>query len=359
MNLKSNRVARRILIASVLLGLCATHSRSQETYSNIVGIIPLNIPDSSDVYFSFPMRQVAEYRGVVTSVAGGTNAVVSFDGTPFTASAFAKGATWATSYLLAESGAAQGSYFDIDANDASSVTLSGSDVGGLTAGDTVAIHPHWTLDKAFPSGVADVEDSEAGNRTLEVIVLRNPTSSSGVGMEAANIFYYHDSAWRWVESGLDAVAGGFVFAPGDVFVIRNNGEAALTAYFTGEVTEAPIAIPVTSKNATDYDNFVTISRPIPVALNELGLHDSGIFETTSDSNSPADLLMVYSLTDSGKNKSPTASYFYFNNGWRKEGASASTDFGTDTIEPGMGIAIRKQSDVDATQNWIQQWSLPQ
>lgn len=359
MNLKTNCIVRRILAVSVMMGLCVTHSKSQGTFSNIVGIIPLNIPASSDVYFSFPMRQVAEYRGVVTSIAGGANVVVSFDGAPFSANAFAKGSTWATSYLLAESGPAQGRHFNIDANDVSSVTLSGSDVAGLTAGDTVAIHPHWTLDSAFPNGVADVEDSEAGNRTLEVIVLRNPTSASGVGMEAANIFYYHDSAWRWVESGLAAVAGGFVLAPGDVFVIRNNGSAALTAYFTGEVTEAPIAIPVTSKDAINYDNFVTISRPIPVVLNELGLHNSGVFAATLDSNNPTDLLMVYSLTDSGKNKTPTASYFYFNNGWRKVGASSATDFGTDAIEAGMGIAIRKQSDVDATQNWIQQWSLPQ
>jgi len=344
---------------SALLGLCTTQSYSQETYSNIVGIIPLNIPASSDVYFSFPMRQVAEYRGVVTAVAGDSNAVVSFDGTPFTANAFGKGPTWATRYLLAESGAAQGLHFDIDSNDGANVTLSGSDVSGLTAGDTVAIHPHWTLASAFPNGVADVEAAEAGNRSVEVIVLRAPTSASGTGMEAANIFYYHDAAWRWVEGGLGSVAGDFALAPGDVFVIRNNGGADLTAYFTGEVTEAPIAIPVTSKNATDYDNFVTVSRPIPVSLDELGLHDSGVFESSSDSNNPADLLMVYSATELGQNKSPSASYFYFNNAWRKVGSSSAANFGTDAIGPGMGIAIRKQGGADATQNWIQQWSLPQ
>jgi len=347
------------MAASVLWGLFATHSFGQGANSNIVGIIPLVIPASSDVYFSFPMRQVAEYRGTVTSVDAGGNVVVSFDGTPFTAGAFDMGATWATSYLLAEEGAAEGMFFDIDSNTTSSVTLSVSDVSGLTAGDRVAVHPHWTLDSAFPNGIADDPDENPGNRSVEVIVLRNPTNSSGLGMEAANIFYHQDSAWRWVEGGIGSVADDYALAPGDVFVIRSNIETPLTAYFTGEVTEAPIAIPVTSKNGTDYENYVTVSRPIPVALNELGLHDSGVFTATTDSNNPIDLLMVYSASAAGKNKGPEASYYYFNGAWRKVGASSATDFGTDAIQPGVGIAIHKETSTDATENWIQQWSIPE
>jgi len=359
MRIVNLRFARRLVVGSVLAGLSSLPVSAQETYSNIVGIIPLSIPESSDVYFSFPMRQVAVFRGTVESVASGSSVEVNFDGSPFTVNAFDADEMWATHYVLAESGAARGVHFDVASNDGSSVTLSGSDAAGLAAGDTVAIHPHWTLDSAFPNGVADVEEAEAGRRSIEVIVLRNPTSSDGSGMEAANIFYYHEDAWRWVEGGLDATAGGYVIEPGDVFVIRNNGASPRTAYFTGEVTEAPIAIPVTSKSGTDYENYVTVSRPIPIALDELGLQESGVFDATTDSGNPSDTLMLYAADATGKNRSPSATYFYFNGGWRKVGESVSTDFGGDVVEPGMGIAIRKQAGIETTQNWIQEWSLPQ
>ncbi len=347
-----------LLAASAAVLAAGQVARGQEVYSQIVGAISINLPAESDVIVSFPFKQSAAYRGTVESVSdNGGDLVVNVATDSLTASAFDAGSN-VTHYLVFESGAQQGVHLDIQSNTASQINLDGGSTDGLQNGDEVAVYPHWTLGSAFPLGVANEDEDEPGTRSIEVIV---PQAVSSEGnMVPSGIYYFSGGAWRQVGAGIDSNADDAVLEPGRALVIRNNDAEAKDALFFGEVIDSPIAIPLSESDTFVSDNFVGLNRPLAIALDELGLAPGGVFEETTDPGDPNDLLLVYSLTESGKNKQPSASYFYYNGAWRKVGDEAA-DSGSDVIEPGMGLAVRKiqvgSDPQDA--NWVNEWELPQ
>jgi len=123
---------------------------------------------------------------------------------------------------------------------------------------------------------------------------------------------------------------------------------------------APLAIPVENSTTAETDNFVGVERPLSLTLDELGLHGTSVFETTTQTDDIKDQLLVYDNAATGKNKTPSATYFYFNGAWRKVGADVATNFGSDEIAATAAIAIRKApAGVQATSFWVNDWDLPQ
>jgi len=350
---------KRLIAIVASLASAGTVVKAQEVYSQIVGAISINLPAESDVIVSFPFKQSAEFRGVLESASDSGNLVVNVAADALTSGAFDSQSGTPTHYLVIESGLQKGVHLDISSNTASEITLDGGDATGLQNGDQIAVYPHWTLSSAFPLGVANEDEDEPGLRKIEVIV-PEATSSAG-NMIPEGVFYFSDGAWRQVGAGIDFVADNAVLYHGRALVIRNNDGEDKNALFFGEVIDAPIAIPLSESDQNATDNFVGLNRPLAIALNDLGLTGGGVFEETTDPDNPNDKLLVYSLTASGKNKKPVASYYYYNGAWREESAGASVDKGSDLIEPGMGLAVQKiqVGSNPEDSNWVNEWELPQ
>ena len=347
--------------AAVLAAMVALSSsvKAQEVYSQIVGAISIDLPAESDVIVAFPFKQSAEFRGVLESASENGSVTLTVAADSLTSGALDSQSGMATHYVVIETGALKGKHMDIVSNTASTIVVSGDTSTGLANGDEIAVYPHWTLSSAFPLGVANQDESEPGVRKIEVIV---PEATSEEGdMIPEGIYYFSGGSWRQVEAGINTVVDDTVLYPGRAMVIRNNDTVAKNALFFGEVIDAPIAIPLSESDAYASDNFVGLNRPLAIALDELGLIAGGVFEETTDPDNPNDLLLVYSLTDTGKNKKPVAEYYYYNGAWREVSAGASQNRGADVIEPGMGLAVRKVK-VDSNPedaNWVNEWSLPQ
>ncbi len=357
--MKNTCKIKRLIAIVASLATAGTVVKAQEVYSQIVGAISINLPAESDVIVSFPFKQSAEFRGVLESASGTGDLVVTVASDSLTSAAFDAQSGTPTHYLVIESGAQKGVHLDIASNSASQITLDGGSSTGLQNGDQIAVYPHWTLSSAFPLGVANEDEDEPGLRKIEVIV-PEATSSAG-NMIPEGIFYFSDGAWRQVGAGIDSVADNSVLYHGRALVIRNNDAEAKNALFFGEVIDAPIAIPLSESDQYASDNFVGLNRPLAIALDGLGLIGGGVFEETTDPESPKDKLLVYSLTATGKNKKPAASYYYYNGAWREESAGASVDKGSDLIEPGMGLAVQKiqVGSNPEDSNWVNEWELPQ
>ena len=350
---------KSLFAAGALLGSCGSFLNAQEVFSQIVGAISIDLPAESDVIVSFPFKQSADYRGVIDSVSDDGSVHLSVAADSLTASSFDAVGGNPTHYVVFESGAQQGVHVDISSNTTSQVTLDGGSSAGLQAGDAIAVYPHWTLDSAFPDGVANHVETQPGLRELEVVI---PEAVSEEGsLTPEGIYYFYNGAWRLFNGGLDSDAGATVLSPWRAMVIRNNSSEEKKALLYGEVIDAPIAIPLSESDVFTADNFVGLNRPLDIALDDLGLATGGVFEATTDPAAPKDLLIVYSGGE-GKNKhlSPLAQYYYYEGAWREKEAGENVDRGTDVVSPGMGVAIRK-SKVDSnpeTGNWVNEWEVP-
>lgn len=354
--ISSSRLFTAALVSVVAL---SSSVKAQEVYSQIVGAISIDLPAESDVIVAFPFKQSAEFRGVLESASENGSVTLTVAADSLTGGAFDSQSGVPTHYAVIETGVQKGMHLDVTSNTASTIVVSGGTSAGLANGDEIAVYPHWTLSSAFPLGVANEDESEPGVRKIELIV---PEATSEEGdMIPEGIFYFSGGSWRQVEAGINTVVDDTVLYPGRAMVIRNNDAVGKNALFFGEVIDAPIAIPLSESDAYASDNFVGLNRPLAIALDELGLAPGGVFEETTDPDNPNDLLLVYSLTDTGKNKKPVAEYYYFNGAWREVSAGASQNRGADVIEPGMGLAVRKVK-VDSNPedaNWVNEWSLPQ
>ena len=354
-NKVSSILARVTALALIASPICCLELRSQEVYSQIVGAIALNIPKESDLVVSFPFKRSASFRGDVV----GAPTSNSFN---VVANSLTQGEFGPSHYVYVEDGVLRGRRFDIVSNTASSVTVDASTLNGLGVGDKISIREHWTLDEAFPQGIASVTVAEAGLREIELIV--PDRTSVGGGIAANRVFYFYKgaaeaAAWREVGKALNVDVGDTIIEPGTAFVVRNNSEAVRT-YFFGEVVTAPLAIPVVSADDSIVDNFVAIERPLGIALPDLGL-TSGVFapSTGQTPETRGDLLRVYSPTAGKKiSNEVIEDYYLFNGTWYAAANNAVAT--TVKVAAGMGIAIRKKSTVsDATTFWVNDWSLPQ
>jgi len=91
------------------------------------------------------------------------------------------------------------------------------------------------------------------------------------------------------------------------------------------------------------DNFLGLQRPNSFTLAASGLVSSGAFTASTSLLSRTDELYVYDNALVKQNKSASAIYFYWNNGWRKVGAGSALFDNTTVFTPGTGFIIRKKA----------------
>lgn len=315
--------------------------RAQVPVPGYTGLQRLTLPGNSDSYISTPFARNPAATALVQSVSG---SVVTVKGvSPWAAGQFVdSGAPGDNAcYLFVVSGTAAGSSFPITANTANTLTV---DLDGealsVAANDRLAVIPFWTLGSLFPGGLGvHVSPSGAELRTEIILPDLNAATLSG---GSPRIFYCLTG--NWVEEGQPPVPKNNVpLLPDAFFIIRHNIPAATEFVANGAVVTARLRSPLGVNPASKRDNFLGLQRPVPFTLAASGLVSSGAFAASPTIGNRTDELYVYDNTLVKQNKSASAIYFYWNNGWRKVGGGTALFDNATIFTPGTGFVIRKNA----------------
>jgi uncharacterized protein (TIGR02597 family) len=329
---------RSLFLAAALV---ATSSAFADTVtSDISGYVKISAPATTDTPIAPVLARSTIWRDSVASVSG---SVITVSGSPaWTAGALAPGTD--TYYVRLTSGALKGHFFTITTNDAGSVTVDGAglDLSTIAAADTLEIAPYWTLGTLYPAGDAGatfIASSSPGSRETELLFYGTET---GINRAPSASYYFYQGAWRKVGSSASLSFDSTIIYP-DTFFIQRNKTSGTTVVFTGRVVPSFIST-ILEGASTQNDNYTALSYPVDVTLARTGLATSG-FSTSQSPGSITDRLLVFDSAGTGYNRAPSATYYYYNGGWRKVGVSASTDFSSSvTIPAGSGFIIRKAAN---------------
>lgn len=316
--------------------------------SDISGYLKISAPATTDTPISPAFARDTIWRSTVSSVAG---SVITVSGTPnWTAGALAPGAD--TYYVRLTSGALKGHFLTITGNATGSVTVdnAGLNLASLAAGDTLEIAPYWTLGTLYPAGEAGtkfIASSSPLARQTEIWLY--DASSTGINRTPAAAYFFYNGSWRKVGASISSSFDNTLIYPDSYFIQRNKA-AATTFIQTGRVLPSFVSTILEGVASKQNDNYIGVSYPVDMTLARSGLATSGFTASNSPLNI-ADRLMLFDPAGTGYNRTPSAIYYYYNNGWRKVGASVSTDYSSSvTIPAGFGFIIRKAANT-ASVTW--------
>lgn len=324
-----------------MLGLTTQPASSAEW----VGYNSVEVPANSDVLVSVPFNQtLVSTHTVDTKTAGGVTVTDTL-----TVNAFAN-----TFLVRFTSGNGKGLWSTISSNTANELVFQNTAIlADVSVGDTFSVYPHQTLATVFPDGLQGksfLKSASLASRSTEILVPN--TTSVGINKSASNTYYFFNNEWRRVGSAPTQNFNNTVLSPEGYFVLRNNSTSVLKFITLGSVLRTELARFVPTESAQN-DVPAVSGRPRKMRLAELGLGGTPAFATTTSLASRKDELQVFDNSAAGINKSAAATYFYFNNAWRKIGASPATSFNNELIDVGAAMVIRKASGVVGTAKWTQ------
>ena len=120
----------------------------------------------------------------------------------------------------------------------------------------------------------------------------------------------------------------------------------------GRIVTGPVGTFLEGRAGSQQDNYMAVPYPTDITLRRSGLAETGTFTPTTNAATPTDQLLVFDPSGTGIDRTPSATYFYYNGGWRKVGATTGTDFAdTTTLTAGQGFIIRKASG-GTTSAWV-------
>jgi uncharacterized protein (TIGR02597 family) len=317
------------------------------------GFVTLSLLGNSDTFVSMPFVRPAASPEQVGSITDNTVTVVLPPGQSWTSNQFVyvSGSQSNTYYARFASGALNGIIFPVTANDTNTLTLdlNGGSLSNAVANDLIYVEPYWTLNSIFPGGAGVNISPTVGNRNTEILV--PDLTSPGINLSASNIYYFHNGLWKLLGDG-NVDHGNDTLQPNTYFVVRHNVSTNTTLFAAGSVIAADTAvalnIPATTTNK--QDNYIALTRPITLSLDNSQLISSGAFVPSPLPGSRTDELLVFDNSAAAKNKSAVSVYYYWNNAWRRVGAG-STAVGGDTVfTPGTGMILRKGTNAPAT--WL-------
>lgn len=334
----------------VFIGLILTHAARavDVAYAPPVGGMTIPAAANTDAFVSVALATNAAWVGKVVNVSGSDITVSS---TPiWSANAFVSSGYH---YARMLSGAQKGHYFSIIANSANTLSVdpAGLNLGALTAGDTLEIAPYWTLGTLYPGAKAGASFiSSASPLARQTEILFYDADATGINRSASATYYYYGGAWRKTGASTSNSYDNTIIYPDSYFIQRN--KAATTALvYVGRVQPASVGTVLVAVASTQNDNYVALAYPVGVTLNASGLASSS-FTASPSPLSIKDQLLWFDPAGTGTNRSASATYYYYNSGWRKIGASAATDFGASVIlTAGNGFVIRKAAN-STTAPWV-------
>jgi uncharacterized protein (TIGR02597 family) len=351
---------RSLLLATVALGSLAVGqiATAQTTVAtDPVGFTTIPCLANSDTFVSVPFTRPPEYVGAIQSISGDT---ITVSGSPWTANQFvyAAGTQPKTYFVLigshSGSNPKEGNQYTVTSNGTNTLVIDreGEDLSTVEAGTQILVVPYATLTSVFPASDANVSfvpSSSSLSRQTQIIIPNY--AGSGINLSAAATYYYLNNAWRKVGRPATENYNDDPFVNSGYFIVRNASTGTQLTH-VGSVLMKKSTIPLVTRTSGAQDNFVSVIRPVDVKLNDLGLITSNAFMASPSALSRTDQLIVFDNSQTGINKSASATYYYLNNAWRKVGQSSSTDFGNDVIRTGSGFIIRKAATANgATHMW--------
>lgn len=313
------------------------------------GFLRMGAPANTDTLVSPALGRPAVWAGTVSSVSGNRIAVSGSPG--WTTDQFAPGTdTW---YVRPLTGALRGYFFTVASNNAGSLLVdsAGLNFTQFTAGDKLELAAYATLISTYPAsqaGVSFVASASTLSRQTE-IYFYDP-AGTGINRAPSAGYFFYNGAWRKI-GGAVATSYNNVVIPPDTYILQRNKAAATTLTQLGRVHPGQLSTLLETPASGSQDNYAALAYPQPVTLRNTGLGGSAAFATSTDAANPADQLLMFDPAQTGINRLPAATYFYFNSGWRKSGASIGTDFSdTVTLTPGSGFIVRRAA-TGSTGGW--------
>ena len=319
-----------------------------QSYYNVsdpIGFVQLSLLGNSDSYVSVPFLRPAAGTASVSAIASnvltaGQQYPASWNANQFVYSAGTQSNNY---YVRFTSGSAEGRTFAVTANSANSVTvnLNGANLSSAISGDAFVIEAYWSFNSVFPNGAGVNISPTAGNRNTEILM--PDFTSAGINLSSAKIYYFHSGVWQITGQG-STDHGDDIFQPNTPFIVRHNVSTNTTLVSIGAVPihRWNIALRTPDGSAGDkQDSYFGLVRPIAVSLDDSGLVSSGAFSSSPLPGTRTDELFTFDNTLVAKNKSASAVYYYWNNGWRRVGAGSTAVGGTQVFVPGSGVIIRK------------------
>lgn len=332
---------KKLLAFAFPLFCTASILAADVAYTKPVGGFTITAAANTDTRISAVLARSAAWAGTIASVSSTT---LTAAGTPnWSAGAFAPGAT--TYYARMLSGAQRGQYFIITASTTDTLTVdnAGLNLSAIVAGDSFEVVPFWTLGTLFPAsqaGTAFVASGSALSRQTEVLTY--DASQTGINRASSGTYYFLNGAWRKVGSSAGTSFDSTLIFP-DGYVIQRNKAAATNLVQTGRVQPAYLGSVIEATASVQNDNFVSISFPIDVTLDQSGLIGT-VFAASSSPLAISDQLLWYDPAATGINLASSATYYYYNGAWRKRGSSSSLNFGSTVLKAGSGFIIRKAAN---------------
>ena len=236
-----------------------------------------------------------------------------------------------------------GVIYEITGSDGGNKTLTiASDAAGL-AGASYSVRKSRTLGDIF--GDANESGLTAGSSSAADIIYK--VGIDGTGALAWQIYYYQEApifaggnGWRQLGKSASSSMQDVGVFPDEGLIIKRRSGSDVTVTLTGSVK--------TSNSRTAIQkgfNLVSLSYPVDSSLENLGLYNAAGTLLTSGSSSTAD--RIYYVNDQGQFDIfyyQEAPVFAGGNGWRKLGASASTDQKDSVIPAGRSIVVLRRAD---------------
>ncbi|MBR6389060.1 MAG: TIGR02597 family protein [Opitutales bacterium] len=329
------------------------------------GFFKNDVAANSEFYLGVNTTRDSVFNGEVQSALSGGK--ITLKGEPGWAQnqfVFSEGAQGEHFYLKFVSGELEGAWFDISANDSSSVSVSigASELAKISSGDKVKIIPHWTLSTLLPEG-GGVSPATKISQTQDATILYKYTGFGAGGVEYSigenkaplRTFVYRkrgsNVGWRDADK---EDASNEVIEPGSVLILSQPESQACEVAYTGIVPMCATSIELFTlddgSGVQNQDIFLASPSVAKFALSELTavLVDTGAFApSTGISSNAVDVLYVYENKSAGQNIAPDNSYYYRRRGTVSKWLDANkADADTSVIPAGAAIVIRKLAGTD-------------
>lgn len=338
------------LLAAVALAVLLPETIAQSVrYSTPVGGQRKSAAANTDTLVSPTFVRPAIWRGTTASASGSTivlSDAPAWEGGSF--SAFGK-----PTYVRFTSGPLKGHYFTVTACSGSTLTVdsAGFNLSQAANGDGAEVAPYWTLITLFPAsaaGTSFIASPNAISRQTELLFF--DATQTGINRAASSIYYFSNGAWRKTGAAVVTSFNDTVIYPDTYFLMRNKA-GATTITHVGRVQDGALGTVIVAASSTENDNFLALSFPADVTLDQSGLAN-GAFTATTTPFQRKDTLLWFNPENTGINNAASAVYYYYNGAWRKVGSPITTDFGsTVKLNAGSGFIVRKAS-AGSTATWV-------
>ena len=331
-------------VFACLSSLCIAHAQTATT--DPVGVMEANVNDTADQQLGIPFLRPPTFVSAVDTVSSNTVNVT----------ATVPDVTTEVHYIHITSGTLKGNWYEVTSKSNNSITVTEDlQAAGLAASDSFDVRPFWTLDTLFPNG-GDIPQSSDGANPDAVVMLINPTDV-GVNITPSFSYFYHDGsvlAEGWYINGTATTAGNTIISPEAYIIIRNMTSSVALTTFTGNVPTSSVVTELVSRSAGRQDNLVYNPYPVPMKLADSQLVVDGVVRKSPDGANPLDVVLVFSTSNTTRNATPVASYFYhdgsvLDEGWYINGSATKAD--NVVIPAGAAFIVRRGIGADKVLSW--------